>query len=74
MEIGECEVCHFEPVEIRETGVTRPVKMCEVCRSTYVGNAHHAPANYDTATLITIAWGINYLADLIKKRTKNHGT
>lgn len=42
--------------------------LCRVCRSTYAGNAHLYPRNYpDQPTLKTIAWGINYVAEVVRK-------
>ena len=42
--------------------------MCEVCRHTMAGNAYCYPDQYsDSAVLRTVAWGINYLADVTMK-------
>lgn len=43
--------------------------LCEVCRSTYAGNAYLYPfsSGYDQPTLATIAWGINRILQAFRE-------
>lgn len=81
----ECDSCGWETEALTETDAYARVQghgpftpaeektwgwLCEVCRSTMAGNAFCYPSQYkDTDVLTTIAWGINYLADKIDRRS-----
>jgi len=80
----ECDSCGWETTELVETdayartpghGPFTPDNektwgwLCIVCRSTFAGNAYCYPNQYENKELfVTIAWGINYLADQINKK------
>lgn len=75
---GECEFCGYE------TSLTKyPTRrgfpkqpegeksLCLVCASTHGGQAHEYPEQYpDYKTMSMIAWGVNYIADLVTGKVK----
>jgi hypothetical protein len=47
--------------------------LCEVCRSTYAGNAYMYPRQYDNRQVLsTIAWGINRVVDEVRRAWNNY--
>lgn len=82
----ECDSCGWETDELEEVDCYARIRglgplspddqkcwawMCKVCRSTLVGNAYQYPNQYDDKDVLrTIAWGINYLSDQIKRSVR----
>lgn len=72
---SECECCGWPTNELKGYSRNRnfPKKekdkmLCIVCASTQVGSAFEYPEQYkDFHSMAVTAWGINYLASLIKK-------
>ena len=77
---GECAACGWETDELFEVQNMRIDRgpfsepkhwtwHCQVCYSTLAGNVHNYPEQHPDQTAIAsiLAWGINYLAALIKE-------
>ena len=74
-ELPMCDFCMWpttEPLHDSERfigmgNLPQRAKLCDVCYSTYAGNAHHYPEQYPHREVMRlVAWQTNYLASLIK--------
>ncbi len=69
LEETECESCGYKGVKLKSYqlyGEQEPSLLCRVCASTRAGNAYQYPNQYPNGdVLMMLAWGINYLADVI---------
>ena len=79
----ECDSCGWPTEELTEVDAYARTKghgpftpddqkewawLCEVCRSSYAGNAYLYPRNYDDDIVLrTIAWQTNAILDAIAK-------
>ena len=69
---GACDACgYFTEVKVSESGppANREALLCDICRSTSIGNAHFFPQQYmnERRILRTIGYIANMLRDEIRK-------
>lgn len=66
----ECEFCHYETnkLEFFNAPGGKDGWLCDVCASTYAGNAYHFPDHYENRHIMSqVSYSTNMILDAIKK-------